>query len=417
MTNICLVAYGGGHAAMLVPVINKLKKDERLNLIILALTTAGSVMENHNIDYVSYKDFAYLVNESFLEKGISLVGEQSASAVIPYDESVAYHGINYLDLIEQYGELEASKKYKSLGRQVFYPINFMKCLLTELNVDLLVATNSPRTERAAIDAASELKIKSLCLIDLFALQEVKWIGKKGYASKLCVLNQSVKDMLLDAGRSANEIEITGNPAFDSLSSQETIASGKNIKKARGWENSSLITLFYASQPEPAQHPFTDLNGDPELPRQIEQSLRDFIIKNSNYRLVVRYHPSENVDFKTQERVYFSPRDESLHGLLHAVDIVIVTASTVGLEGHLIGKKIISVDNSIFTGDAPYSRMGISEGVANVELLPKAIETSSQKLKKDNLSVCNLNATQNVVNVIGNLLEEDNLGYLKCGIRQ
>jgi hypothetical protein len=138
MTNICLVAYGGGHAAMLVPVIKVLKQNENIKLSVFALTTAGSVMENHNIDYVSYKDFTYLADESFLEKGSSLVGEQSASSVIPYDESVAYHGINYLDLVEQYGEVEASNKYKLLGRQVFYPINFMKCLLTELDVDLLL---------------------------------------------------------------------------------------------------------------------------------------------------------------------------------------------------------------------------------------------------------------------------------------
>jgi len=416
MINICIVSYGGGHAAMLVPVIIKLKKNSNFNITVLALTTAGSVMENHNIDYVSYKDFTYLADKSFLEKGTSMVGKQSASSVIPHVESVAYHGINYLDLIKQYGELEASNKYKSLGRQVFYPINFMKCLLSELNVDLLIATNSPRTERAAIDAASELQLKSLCLIDLFALQEVKWVGTKGYASKLCVLNQSVKDMLIDAGRSANEIEITGNPAFDSLSSLAAIASGNNIKKSRGWDCSKLTTLLYASQPEPAQHPFTDLNGDPELPRKIEQSLCDFIRVNTNFRLVVRYHPSENVDFLPQERVYFSPREEDLHGLLHAVDIVIVTASTVGLEAYLVGKKVISVDNSIFTEDAPYSRMGISKGVDSVGLLPEKIVSVCQQSQSSKYSAGNLNATQKVINVIEELLDEDCLGYLKCGIR-
>ena len=408
MTNICLVAYGGGHAAMLVPVIKVLKQNENIKLSVLALTTAGSVMENHNIDYVSYKDFTYLADESFAEKGSFLVGEQSASSVISYDESVAYHGINYLDLVEQYGEVEASNKYKLLGRQAFYPINFMKCLLTELDVDLLIATNSPRTERAAIDAAGELQLKSLCLIDMFALQEVKWVGKKGYASKLCVLNQSVKDMFLDVGRSANEIEITGNPAFDSLTSIATISSGKQLKEARGWHESNLITLFYASQPEPSQHPFTSLSGDPELPRNIENTLREFVSKHTRFRLVIRYHPSENVEFTAQERVLFSPQEDNLHSLLYGVDIVVVTASTVGLEASLIGKKVISVDNSIFTDDAPFSRMGISEGVTEAKELEKKILDVSQNLDTQVEHIQYLNSTGNVVKVVERLIFE-----MKC----
>ena len=404
-SNVLIVCYGGGHARMLVPVINQLRENKSLELTVLALTTAALVMDDHNIDYVSYKDFTYLADASFLENGVSLVGEHSTGSVVSYEESVAYHGINYLDLVKQYGELEASNTYKSFGRHSFYPINFMKCLLNELKVDILIATNSPRSERAAIDAAGEHKLKSLCLIDLFARQEVKWVGKKGYASKLCVLNQSVKDMFLKVGRLANEIEVTGNPAFDSLSTHAMIALGKSIKEARGWQDNNIITLFYASQPEPAQHPFTDLKGDPELPIKIENSLREFIRANTGFRLVLRYHPSENVDFRPQERVFFSPREQSLHGLLHAVDIVIVTASTVGLEAHLVGKKVISVDNSIFTEDTRYSSMGISEGAANIEVLAEKIVSVSQNLNDFSNPVHALNSTAKVVDVINQLLIE------------
>ena len=401
--NILVVCYGGGHVAMMLPVIKEIQKNTSCSLTILALTTAGAVMETENISYVGYKDFTHLVDASFSDIGKLLVGPESASTTISHDESVAYHGINYLDLVTEYGEQEASRRYQETGRQCFNPINFMTGLLTELNIDLLISTNSPRSERAAINAAGLLDIKSLCLVDLFALQEVEWLGQQSYASKLCVLNPSVKDMLINVGRMDNEVEVTGNPAFDSLTSPNTIAKGLSIKTERGWQQDEIITLLYASQPEPIKHPFSDLSGDPALPRNIENSLREFVSVNTNYRLVVRYHPSENVIFIPQERVEFSPREESLHGLLHAVDIVIVTASTVGLEAHLIGKPIITVDNSIFTADAPYSAMGISHGIENIEMLSSTIVDVEAKLQRELVSREKLNATANVMTVVNRLL--------------
>lgn len=401
--NILVVCYGGGHVAMMLPVIKEIQKNTSCSLTILALTTAGVVMEAENMSYVGYKDFTHLVDASFSDIGKLLVGPESASTTISHDESVAYHGINYLDLATEYGEEEANRRYQDTGRQCFNPINFMTRLLTELNIDLLISTNSPRSERAAIKAAGLLDIKSLCLVDLFALQEVEWLGQKSYASKLCVLNPSVKDMLINVGRMDNEVEVTGNPAFDSLTSLNTIAKGLSIKAVRGWQQDGIITLLYASQPEPIKHPFSDLSGDPDLPRNIERSLREFVSVNTNYRLVVRYHPSENVIFTPQKRVEFSPREESLHGLLHAVDIVIVTASTVGLEAHLIGKPIITVDNSIFTADAPYSAMGISHGIENIEMLSSAIINVEAKLQRELVSREKLNATANVMTVVNRLL--------------
>lgn len=402
MKHILFVCYGGGHAAMLVPVLKEIQKKKNYQLSVLALTTACSVMEAENIEYVTYKDFSRLAAPNFTDIGKSLVGSKSDSSIVPYDESAAYYGINYLDLVEQHGDEIAEQMYFNSGRQCFYPINFVTRLLDELNVDLLIATNSPRTERAAFDAAGELGIKSLCLVDLFALQEVKWIGVQGYASKICVLNQSVKDMFINAGRQCDEIEVTGNPAFDSLVAPAVIINGQMIKAERGWVDDKIITLLYASQPEPETHPFNGLPGDPMLPRNIERLLREFVKCHKNYRLVVRYHPSENIEFQPQENVFFSPREENLHGLLHAVDIVIVTASTVGLEGHLIGKKIISIDNSIFTDDAPYSKMGISSGISKPEMLTEKIISISYNLAVQCKGIERLNATSKVISVIEQL---------------
>jgi len=403
--HICLISYGGGHAAMLVPIIKELQKNKDYKLTVLALTTAGSVMKRNNIEYVGYQDFTYLAPQNFNHVGQAIVGESCASDVVPYAESVAYHGINYLDLKEQYGDKEAHMRYDKLGRQVFYPINFMKRLLKTLNIDLLVSTNSPRSEKAAIDAAGLLGINSICMVDLFALQEIKWIGLKGYASKVCVLNQTVKQMFVNHGRKDSDIFITGNPAFDSLSSSATIKGGKKIITVRDRGSEGIVTLLYASQPEPKIHPFNGTKGDETLPQRIESELRSLVKNNAGFRLVVRYHPSQNVDFIPQERVSPSYQTENVQELLHAVDIVVVTTSTVGLEAHLIGKPVVSIDTSIFTADAPYSRMGISTGVPSIDRLAEAIKTIAAKLHEYKNKKIELKATQKVLGVISNTIND------------
>lgn len=407
--NILLVCYGGGHVAMMLPLIKVIQENSYYSLSIFALTTAGAVLKNEGIDYVSYKDFTYLVDGSFSDIGASLTGAESVNSVVPYAESVAYHGINYLDLVLQYDETEAENRYQRDGRQIFYPIHFMKILLSKLCVDLVITTNSPRTEQAAIDAAGLLGIKSVCMIDLFAEPSVSWIGKPNYASKLCVLNPSVKSVFIKAGRKVDDVIVTGNPAFDSLTNDETITEGTRIKHDRGWDYDSVVTILYASQVESRVHPSINDVGDPELPRHIENKLRDLISKDKRYRLVVRYHPSENIEPQSQERVAISPKTEKLHPLLHAIDIVIVMTSTVGLEAYLIGKPVITVEMSMFSSFCPYAQMGVSSGVSNFEMLEAKINELRDYVLKAKSTSCNLDkldATANVIKVIDDLMSED-----------
>lgn len=368
MKKLVFITYGGGHAAMMIPVIKWFLEDSFYNVVVIGLTTSKQVLEKEGVECLGFYDLAKVVcTRDYKEIGKSLIETEPSSGSVSYSESEAYHGINYLDLVEQYGEAEAFLQYEKYGRQCFLPINFMTSILEYLHPDLLIATNSPRSERAAVEAARKLGIKSLCLVDMFALQEIKWVGQPGYADKICVLNSSVKKLFVDYGRLESEVVVTGNPAFDSLFDREIVESSKGLRELKGIDCSKKLIL-YASQPEPEIHPFNDRKGDPQLPREIERELRLFVSLNPEYSLIVRYHPSENVAFDPQYNVFQSAKHESLHELLHAVDIVVVTASTVGLEASLIGKQVVSVDASIFTEDAPFSKMGISVGVKEVSKL-------------------------------------------------
>lgn len=375
---ILLVAYGGGHVALLAPVALKLQADNQ-SFVFLALTTAASYLDRMGLPHIGYRQLPGANDPDVLKYGQHLMRDLPGGGSVSPDETVAYLGLNYRELVREFGEEGAASRYAERGRQSFLPTGLFERWLGELQPSVVVATNSPRSEQAALLAAGRLGIPSLCAVDIFGLQEVKWIGQPAYADRVCVLNAQVREMFLDHGRWPEEVVVTGNPAFERLQFDDVRQAGKLLRETRGWSDGKR-TILWASQIEPEQHPFAARKGDPALPRCIESALRDFVAQHSEFRLVVRYHPSERVSFNAgQADVEFSPTSEDLATLLHAVDIVVVTASTVGLEASLAGRPVISVDASVFTDDAPYSQMGISIGVPDASALAAALlELSSDQ---------------------------------------
>ena len=367
---ILLVAYGGGHVAMLAPIASALAAAGR-PFTFLALTTARAALERLGIPSIGFRDLPGADAADVQAWGRALAAELPAGGPVAPEETIAYLGANFRDLATDVGEAEAWRRYRSAGRQAFLPVRTLEAALRALAPSLVIATNSPRAEQAAILAAGRLGIPSVCAVDLFALQEVQWIGQPGYADRVCVLNDWVREMFLEHGRLPQEIVVTGNPAFDRLTAPETLAQGAELRRQRGWDD-GRVTLLWASQIEPERHPFVDRQGDPTLPRRVEQALRDFIAAQAGYRLVVRYHPSERVEFAPGERIEFSPTAEPISALLHAVDVVVVTASTVGLEASIAGRPVISVDASVFTADTLYSQLGVSVGIDDAAALPQAL---------------------------------------------
>lgn len=362
------VTYGSGHVAMIAPIAKRLRMQGH-DVIILGLTTAEAYLQAQGIDSIGFRHLLEPTDQEALAWGVRLTENMDQSSLIHPDETIAYLGLSYLDLIHREGPDQAARLYAEQGRHAFLPVSILRRALGRFHPDMVLATNSPRAERAAIIAAGQMGIPSVCVNDLFALQEYQWLGKPGYADKVCVLNEPVKSFLVERGRSPSEVEITGNPAFDRLSAPELVIQGASLRETRQW-NDGKSTLLWASQPEPARHPFAPKKtGDPTLPRKIETILRQLVRQRDDLRLVVRYHPSENVCFVPEENVEFSPTGEDLGALLYAVDAVAVICSTVGLEAALIGKPVFSVEASVFSADAPYAEQGISIGCPSPQILP------------------------------------------------
>lgn len=355
---------------MLAPLAQTLQREGR-TFTFLAMTTAGAYLDRRGIPHIGYRELKGAQDEDVQAYGELLLHDLPVEGPVSREESVAYLGLNYRELVRDHGADKAQDLYKNLGRQAFLPVSLFERVFEDLLPSLVVATNSPRSEQAALLAASKQGIPSICAVDLFGLQEVQWISKPKYANRICVLNEDVRQMFIEYGRKPEEVVVTGNPAFDRLTDDQIVSAAAKLRQDRCWDD-GLVSILWASQIESAQHPFTDRTGDPSLPRRIESYLRNFVASDKRFRLIVRYHPSESEIFRPQERVEFSPQEEDVSILLNAVDLVVVTASTVGLEASLTGRPVISVDCSVFTPDSPYSLMGISTGVSCVDDLGQVL---------------------------------------------
>ncbi|WP_445765659.1 hypothetical protein [Rheinheimera sp.] len=405
MKRYFFVCYGGGHAKMILPVVKSLQADEHSDVIVLALTTAASFFQNAGVKCLTMSSVTEFGTKSWRSLGEELVSTESLSSLISYEDSIAYHGVNFGELVATYGENKACSLYAASGRQAFFPINFFCDLLSKIKPDLVIATNSPRSERACIEAARQLSIPSICLVDMFALHEVNWIARNGFADKVCVLNEHVKSFFESRGRAAKDVVVTGNPAFDTVNSVQVRNTALELINSNSNYRERFVIL-YASQPEPVLHPFSGKEGNPSLPRDIETILRSYVAQKDDVHLIIRYHPSEKVTFLESKNVSFSSNNETLHPLLHVADIVAVTASTVGLEAYLASRHVVSVDCSIFTEDAPFSKMGISDGVPGPDYLPVYLDEFFSRYKRQDLTsslVSDHLATSKVIAVIESML--------------
>lgn len=382
MKKILFVSYGAAHINLQLIIASRLK-DIGYNIVFLGLTTAIDKLKETDFEFYTYRDFFY--SEDVQKYGKQLLSEMDNSK-IDDEQSIAYLGQNYLELVERYGEDGAKEIYEKDSRQSFDPYNSMKYILQQIKPDMVIATDSPRSEKCAVQAANELGILSLVVINTFAIRCKEWVSKNDFANKVCVFSEDVKEYLIGNGRNAKDLVVTGNPIFDSL-----VNLKQNPKRSL-----NKLNVLWASQNEPKYFGELDLIGDEKLPINIEKELLRIFEDHNDLNLMIRNHPNE-------PKRNYPPfvevcNDEPLIDVINRCDIIITCTSTVGLEGLILGKKLITIDKSIMTSFAPYSKFGYSYGISDIEDLEHAIETIIND--KSNLQLKNYsinNATNNVVN--------------------
>lgn len=413
---ILAVAYGGGHIAMMLPVLRALRsRQPNLDITLLALTTAARVARDAGETPLGYADLLHLLSPEEQAQSLALgraLQPGNTHPDIPEAETVAYLGINAWDLQQQLGVAAADALLAAKGRQGFHPLHFFRRIVAHLRPDLVLATNSPRSEYAAVDAATEAGIPSLAMLDLFALgapppearertsppegeQKPRggpsafvgdaFAARKRYPSRVCVLSEAVRDNLIRAGWPPGRIAITGNPAFDALNAPQTRAAGLALRAELGAPQRTLILL--ALQPEPATHPASPgRQGDPLLPERVLQACIDSVRPQPDWTLIVRPHPSQPTPtLRHDPQLRLSLPSEPLHPLLHAVDVVITGTSTVALEAHLAGRRVLQLLDSIAAPAMPYLALGVADAACHLTDLPQTLAALLAQPEPDHIA--------------------------------
>lgn len=399
MKKVLFACYGSGHVRMVLPVARALRESGRAEVQVLGLTTAAAEVRAAGLPLLQFKDFVEPGDAQALARGRQLAA--GLRDVVDAAETAAYLGLSYADLVEELGAGEAQARYARLGRQAFLPRRTLQRILRRVGPDLVVATNSPRAERAAIEAARALGIPSVCIVDLFAIDEIRWIGQAGYADRVCVLNEAVREFVIAAGRRPDEVVVTGNPAFDALGRPGLAEEGARLRRERGWEDARV--LLWPEQVEPAVHPMGGGPGDPSLPGRVLDRLVAWTLSQDDAVLCVRPRAGQaGPTLPAHPRIVRTGQDWPLAPLLHAVDLVVTLTSTVGLEGHLAGARLVQVLGSVFDDAMPLGRFGLADAAVPLDALGPALSTWSRTGRRPETTVAR-DATGRVLAVLADLL--------------
>jgi len=361
---VFLTSYGGAHAVAVLPVWHELKRRGH-DPFFFALTTAKAMAERSGVQCATPADYVDLSDAQIRGWGEKLADRHhTAGKGISRDESIAYLGVSFRDLARDIGEEAAWERYHRDGLWCFTPVYFLEDVLRRERPDVVVATTSPRMERAALRAAYRLGIPSLCMVELFGIQEEPWISRPDNGDFAAISRQRTGDNLAAAGRDRATIVLTGSPMFDQLADPTLTAAGRRWRQERGVGIDDRL-VFWAEQPEPTQ---------PDLPRRVRTHLSQ-VCRQRGWRLVVRLHPSSTDAGKEiiEPDMLVSRPEEALTHVIHAADVAVTLTSTVGMEVLLSDKPLLVPQLSPNTSLAPYAASDGALTVATIEEIEPGLE--------------------------------------------
>ncbi len=363
MSRVLLVSYGGAHIAIALPMYRRLREAGHTP-IALGLTTAVDVYRRHGVECKRILDYVEINSSAISFWGRRLLAKHHTDGIgIQRDESIAYLGSAMAELVEDLGERRAVEQYEELGLNALRPVRLMRSILESERIDALIATDSPRYERAALNAAAQLGIPSVCVIGSFPQIGLPFLRRPDNGAVQCVLNERIRGQLIDAGRTSGSVVVTGNPAFDVLIHPDNSARRTQLREHAGLTESDRL-LLWAEQPEP---------GNPDLPRTVRFELAR-ICAELGWRLMVRLHPSSQAAGGEELPVgaLASPRTESSREALLQSDAVVTLTSTIGIEALVLDKPLIVCAVSEFSSFVDFRAEDGALVVASVQELRGAL---------------------------------------------
>ena len=140
-----VVTYGGGHANIAIPVIHELTR-RGWKVTALGATTAGPQLRAAGIPAVGYRDLLTPADGDAVSAGERLAPtSHDPASGIALEESVAYLGLSYQDLVGRIGADEAAARWSRWGRHALLPLGPMRRAIERWRPDVVVATSSPKS--------------------------------------------------------------------------------------------------------------------------------------------------------------------------------------------------------------------------------------------------------------------------------
>lgn len=393
MKKIFMVCYGGGHVKIIKNIYLELIKEAEIEIVLLALTGAQKYLSELNIPYMTIEKYYNI----FQDKEIKNIGEKILKELnINFEdtESKLYYGYSFKELIEKYGIEKSIQGYKEFERRIFLPINFMNKVLKYEKPDLVITTNAPRMEKAALIASKELGIKSISVEDLFGVeQEInekieKFFQSNNYRDKygnyVCVLSEEVKKFL--ENKTDSKVIVTGNPNFDDV---------YKYKEKKLFINENMRRLCYLSQK-------TDLN------KKIFIKLLELLENKIIDILIVKIHPNEDKNiYKDILRKYEYLKNKlffenNLYEAILKSNLVITEFSTAGIEAAILGREIISRKNKIID----FEKLGMKLNFNEISEIENLVESyyKNKSQNKSKFKFCNNSGSKNIKKLVINLLK-------------
>jgi hypothetical protein len=328
---VLVACYGGAHVAAALPVYRELQACG-FEPVMLALTTAADVARQQGIPVVRFLDHVDIEDPAIARWGAYLGEFHHRDGIgISREESTAYLGASMANLVDEIGEEAALARYRGSGLNALLPVATLRRILQAERIDAVIATDSPRAERAALNAAAQLGLPSLCLLTSFPHIGLDYLKRSDNGRVMCVLNKRIRDQLIAAGRRPDSVIVTGNPAFDALVGPDAAARRDMLRQRDGLLKQDWAVLW-AEQPEPA---------DPSLPARMREVLAEACAAQG-WRLVVRLHPSSQAGTTVSlpAHVLVSPRQETVRDALLKCDAVVTFTSTIGFEALVLDKPVV-----------------------------------------------------------------------------
>lgn len=345
--HILFVTYGGGHARMIAPVVRELQNNPDIKITTIALTTGGAIFKSEGLPYKGYRDFITPADTEALAWGKKLAAiHHSPDSGIEEEESIAYLGLSYWDLMTRFSEKEAEQRWQEQGRHAFLQVSVFERIIAQLKPDIVVTTNSPRSERAAVEVANRLGILTLSIADLFGIQHFHALESQYIA----VLSEGTIDGMLAEGVNLprDHFFVTGNPAFDrAFECRGPIDFAWRRQHFPQWPGNAK-TLLWIDMPAYWKLSQNELHQRDDAEILFDLDSLAVAAKANDAHLLLRPHPSQQrgiyekwIKQSGHAHVFFAG-DVPLYPLLNAVDVVATYTSTVGVEALLMYRKLIQL---------------------------------------------------------------------------